>query len=62
VKYYLNFVLLLSCLFLGSINLFADSNSRHEIKKLTVFDGKQNDWFGFSVAVAGEIAIIGAEL
>ncbi len=53
-------------IFLGFLfctaNLFADSNSWNEVKKITAFDTTENDWFGYSVAVAGETAIIGAEL
>jgi len=62
IKNYFNLVTLLIYLFIASANLFANSNSWNEIKKFTALDGKQNDWFGYSVAVAGETAIIGAEL
>ncbi len=55
-------ILLISFLLIVSLNLSADSNSWNEIKKITAWNITKNDWFGYSVAIAGETAIVGAEL
>ena len=46
-------------LFTGSAYLF-DLTTSDELFKLTASDGADDDFFGFSVAISGNIAIIGA--
>lgn len=43
----------------GSAYLF-DTTTGNQIAKLTADDATENDWFGHSVAIAGDIAIVGA--
>ncbi len=60
----LNILLFIFFLFFA-VNLFANSIYRgfepwDEIKKLTAFDAEIEDYFGSSVAVAGDVALVGA--
>ena len=48
------------CLLFSTTNLFADSNAWDEMKKLVASDAEANDWFGLSVAAAGDVAVVGA--
>lgn len=45
----------------GSVYVF-DVTTRQELYKLTPQDGSQDDWFGRSIAVDGNYAVIGAPL
>jgi len=47
-------------IFIISSNLFADTNAWEQIKKLLASNAGEQDWFGYSVAVAGDIAVVGA--
>jgi len=52
-------VFLISFLFCAQ-NLFANTNFWEEEKKLVASNAGEQDWFGYSVAVAGNVAVIGA--
>jgi len=50
----------LFCFLFSVANLFANSNDWQEVKKLIASDVERIDRFGTSVAIAGDVAIVGA--
>ncbi len=52
-------VFLISFLFCAQ-SLFASTNSWEEEKKLVASNAGEQDWFGWTVAIAGDVAIVGA--
>ena len=57
---YSNIVIFLTCFSFCTASVFANIIAWREIKKLTASDAVESDYFGYSVAVAGDVAVIGA--
>jgi len=60
-SFYFITIIFLICFFLGSVNLFAESDYWNEVKKIMADDVLSSNNFGNSVAVAGNFAVVGSE-
>ncbi len=57
---FLSYILLLSSLLFAKAPVITSTMTMQELNKLTASDGAEGDFFGYSVAISGDLAIVGA--